>query len=144
MTHSALALAFAAAATVFALPKAQAADPAGDDWLVLTVGSRHSSRGYNEHNWGLGIEHGFNDNWRGVFGTYRNSYYRQTVYVGAMYQPWRVLGWRVGGATFLASGYDRRPVLIPFPSLSYEQKDWGLNLGPILPTVVGFQVKFRY
>ena len=117
---------------------------AGDDWLVFTIGSRHHKRGYNEHNWGVGIEHGVTDNWRAVAGTYRNSFYRQTLYAGAIYLPLRVGDWRVGAAASLVSGYVQHPVLVAFPFISYEQKDWGLNFGPILPTVVGIQFKLRY
>ena len=114
-----------------------------DDWLVVTIGSRHHKRGYNEHNWGAGIEHGINEDWRAIAGIYRNSFYRSTVYAGATYHPLRFGDWHAGGAIFLASGYERRPVVLPFPSVSYEQKNWGLNFGPILPTVIGVQVKFK-
>jgi len=117
---------------------------AGDDWVVVTVGSRHHKRGYNEHNYGIGIENGIIGNWRAVGGIYRNSYYRQTLYAGAQYQPWQTGTWRGGVTVMLATGYEHRPVPMAFPVISYEQKDWGLNFGPILPTVVGVQFKLRY
>jgi hypothetical protein len=117
---------------------------ATDDWLVVVVGSRHRQQGYNEHNWGLGIEHGVNDRWRVIGGTYRNSFYRQTLYAGAVYMPLRSGDWRIGGTAMLATGYDRRFPVFVFPVVSYEQKEWGINFGPILPMVVGVQLKFRY
>lgn len=57
---------------------------------------------------------------RPIFGTYRNSYYRQTVYFGVN-RDWNVYGPLSAGATVaLATGYERvmgvgklRPVLMP-------------------------------
>lgn len=117
---------------------------AADDWLVITIGSRHHKRGYNERNWGIGIERKISDNWRMGAGTYRNSYYRQTLYAGVTYAPLRFGDWHLGGTALLVTGYESRPVVVPFPSISYEQKEWGLNFGPILPTVVGVQLKLKF
>ena len=133
----------AALLAVPALP-AQAAPSADGDWLVFTLASRHHKRGYNERNWGIGAEYGLTEDWRAAAGTYRNSFSQQTFYAGAMYLPLRYGDWRIGGAVLAATGYDQSPVFLPFPVISYERKEWGFNLGPILPTVVGVQIKFRY
>lgn len=141
------------AVAALAVPLSSIADETGitperDTWLVVTVGSRHHKRGYNEHNWGLGLEHGVSEYWRLVVGTYKNSFYRDTIYLGAMYTPFSFAAAggtvRLGGAVLYASGYEPQPVVLPFPMIAYEQKHWGLNVGPILPTVVGFQLKLRY
>lgn len=39
-------------------------------------------------------------------GTFRNSYYRQTNYVAAVWQPVNIKGVRVGAITGLATGYN--------------------------------------
>jgi hypothetical protein len=130
-------------ALALAMPGIASADADSDDWLVLTVGSRHHKRGYNEHNYGIGIEHGIAENWRVVAGTYRNSYYRQTVYAGTTYLPLRYENWRIGGAALIVTGYDPRPSAAVFPMVSYEEKKWGLNFGPVLPSVIAVQVKLK-
>ena len=129
------------AAALFIPAPVAAAD---DDWIAVTVASRHHKRGYQEHNWGLGFEHGINERWRAIGGFYLNSYDRQTVYAGVLYQPWRFGDWRIGGAALLATGYEGYPAPMAYPVISYERKSWGVNFGPVLPTVVGVQIKFKY
>lgn len=144
MKRIALIVAIILMAACLAFPLSSIAADLSDDWIVFTVASRHHKRGYNEHNYGIGIEHGITGNWRLVAGTYRNSFYRDTVYAGATYLPIHYGDLHLGGAVILASGYETRPVPMAWPMVSYEQKKWGLNFGPILPTVVGVQLKFRY
>lgn len=115
-----------------------------DDWLTVTVGSRHHKRGYNEHNWGLGMEHGLTDRWRLVAGTYRNSYWRQTVYAGAAYEFASYGKWHFGTTTMIVTGYGPRAEPVIFPAIAYEDKHWGVNFGPVLPAVIAVQLKFRF
>lgn len=114
------------------------------EWLVVTFASRHAnhSRGYNEHNYGLGYEQEYTESVRFLGGFYRNSYRRESLYVGLNYSPYRVQReWFLGATVFIVTGYENRPVPVVFPSVMYETEKFGINIGPILPTVVGFQFK---
>jgi len=117
---------------------------AAEDWLVVTVGSRHDEPGYNEKNWGIGVEHGLSRDWRALAGTYRNSYYRQTVYVGAARTLWRSGNWLFGITGMIVTGYGDRPEPVFFPAIAYEGRTFGVNFGPVLPSVVALQVKMRF
>jgi hypothetical protein len=118
------------------------------DWLVITMSSYHAEpdRGYNEKNWGLGLEHDLTDNWRVSAGTYRNSLRRQTIYVGAVYHPLRIGPVHVGMAVMAGTGYapGNRLRAVVFPTLSYEAATWGLNLYPLTADVVGVQFKLKF
>lgn len=146
-----LALAIAPKRAHGAEPAPEAAAPKAP-WLVLTVGSRHHKRGYNEHNWGLGIEAPMSERTRFLAGYYQNSFDRRTIYAGAGWCAFKAPDFLISGADLclggmagMFSGYDRKPVFLAAPVISYEYKNKiGLNIGPILPTVVGFQVKARF
>jgi len=125
-----------------------------DTWLVATVASYHSNRDieHNERNWGLGIEHDLSDTWRLTAGHYRNSYWRDSSYVGALWMPLVYGRVRVGVLLGAVTGYDR--LVGPFaptvlPTLMYEGKQWGANLG-VMPSpergvgVLGLQIKRRF
>ena len=75
--------------------------------LIVTDRAYHfdRTRGYNEHNFGLGLEREFSSSLAGEFGFYRNSYYRETAYAWAIYTPWRAGDWSVGTDFGLVTGY---------------------------------------
>jgi len=131
----------------------------GDWWLVGTTVSYHSERsnhtaggrGYNEHNFGVGVEYQYKKHWRLVAGEYENSYYKNAVYAGAAYTPWHYKPWNMGfGVSLLAvTGYRHAVAVIPMPVISVEGKRFGINIG-IVPTlskdvfeVIGLQVKVK-
>jgi len=124
---------------------------ATDLWLSATVASYHSNRDaeYNERNYGLGFEYGAADRWRAVGGVYDNSYYRTTVYGGALYLYPVSQSIKVGVMLGLASGYSHvvgplAPVALP--TIAIEGKQFGANIG-VMPSrgggigTVGLQVK---
>ena len=116
-------------------------------WATFTVGSRHHKRGYNEHNYGFGLEAGFAPRWRAVGGWYRNSFYRRSIYYGVGYCA---AHYDVAGGhlcfdlnAWMVSGYEDKPLPVVFPALTYERGRFGINIGPILPTIVGLQLKCK-
>jgi len=121
----------------------------GDTWLGVNGLSYHFARdrGYNERNSGLGFEHHITDNWAVAGGSYKNSYFRRSNYMGAVYTPWHYgtpdgLKASIGGALWFVSGYEENPVPIPFGVVALEHKRVGMNIG-VSPVVVMFQLKFK-
>jgi len=110
------------------------------------LASHHKEhRGYNERNWGIGVEHHFNTTWHVAAGTYRNSYYRQTVYTMVGLEAFRLGNWRFGAAGGGVTGYTAgRMDTIFFPIVAYERGNWGFNLAPLSPAVTGLQVKWKF
>ena len=94
MKAAALALA------LFSLPVSAA------DFLVVPIASYHTERnGYNQINPGLGFERSINERWAVGGGFYRNSYRRDSFYVGATYMPFRLAQVRLGTSFGLMTGY---------------------------------------
>lgn len=116
---------------------APAADPGW--WGVATIASYHANRDvkHNEQNWGIGIEREATSTWRWAAGGYRNSYWRDSLYMGGFWMPEQYGHWKFGALIALATGYDR--VIGPFtfymiPTVMYETKTWGANLA-VLPSI---------
>ena len=116
-------------------------------WFNTIVRSYHTNRtkGYNEANYGIGIEVPLNSSWRLVAGEYRNSIYERTVYAGASYLPWaptpRI---RVGATGLCATGYSMKPCAPVFmATATYEQEHWGLNFSTV-GVVSALQLKVRW
>jgi hypothetical protein len=120
---------------------------ASADSIVVTVASWHASNHgggdtlFNEVNPGLGYEHPLNETNTLALGFYNNSYNRNTDYILDIWQP---LQWapsnngkfKFGLAAGLVSGYEGDSFsFIAVPMLSYEYKNWGMNLVTlIIPT----------
>jgi hypothetical protein len=134
--------------------EARAEETKPQTWGVATIASYHANREvkHNERNWGLGLEHDLNDKWRFAAGGYRNSYWRDSVYVGALWLPAQSGNYKFGVLLGAVTGYDH--VVGPFaptvlPTLMYEGKQWGANLG-VMPSpargvgVLGLQLKWRF
>ena len=128
--------------------KAQAADA----WLTATIASYHTRRtvDHNERNWGLGFEYSLSDRWRVSAGDYRNSYYRNTTYAGIMWLPVHEGALRAGVMVGGATGYSRTVATIIVPTIAFEGKTFGANIG-IMPAldkrvvnVIGLQLKARF
>jgi len=148
-----LALAIAA---VYALWLAQAWQPAraGDLWTACTVRSYHfdRSQGYNERNWGCGIEYGVARDIRLIAGAYRNSLFRRSLYAGALWTPLHIGPAKIGLIGGVVNGYDDEshgrlfPVVAPAVVLEY--RSFGINLLATpryrdSPGVIGLQLKFQ-
>lgn len=127
---------------IFLLSLAAASNAASDTNIYLHLASKHLIKGsFNERNLGLGVQYDFGGTVAAA-GTFRNSYYRQSAYVGA--------GWRwsfarhvnftmlIGGATGyknLTGGFLVLPVIVP-------QLDVGHFSVAVLGTAVTASLRF--
>jgi hypothetical protein len=126
-----------------------------DTWAVASVASYHTDRDahYNERNGGLGIEHDIADNARLIAGFYRNSLYRESMYLGATFTPLHVTDHiRVGVIAAFVTGYninDGNAVPMAALLVQVEGERVGINLGAIprsvaSPGLVGLQIKVKF
>lgn len=120
-----------------------------DDWLTISGYSYHLTRRneYRADNPGLGWErHTPDQNVTYAAGYYRNSYDRDTFYLGGRWEPLELGPARFGVFLALASGY-WTPV-VALPMVSIEHGPVGINL-VAAPTIgkyagyVGAQLKFK-
>ena len=124
------------------------------DWLTSTVRSYHMERkGYEEQNYGLGVETEVTQRLRLALGVYRNSERRDSLYGAAVYCPVSVRwgNWRGCGLAGGVSGYNDTVAPLAGLVLSYEGKEWGANLrilpnkrGDFTEGVMAFQIKRRF
>lgn len=125
-----------------------------DEWVTATVRSYHMERkGYEEQNYGFGIETSVNTNTRIAIGFYRNSERRDSIYGAVVYCPVSVRwgNWRGCGMAGGVSGYTEKVAPLAGLVLSYEGREWGWNLmilpnkkGDFTEGVVAAQVKHRW
>ena len=113
-----------------------------EDYLAVTLGSKHTRGDYNEVNPGLGLERHLNDRWALVAGYYYNSNRRDSFYAGAIYTRWRFGEVKVGTSLGIVTGYGR-----PIPMLAPIVMWRNLNFLIVPPVqdkagVVALQVKF--
>lgn len=110
--------------------------------LSLTLGgmSYHfdRSKGYNEHNTGLGLEYRFREDVSVTVGQYRNSVRNDTHYAAINYQPLSVGPVRIGASIGVMDGYPNMrnggAFFAALPMLTYETKHFGVNFG-VIPDV---------
>ena len=127
---------FLVGAVYFLASKARSAE-----YLSLTLGSYHFDRDkdYNERNLGIGYER-HSGQWSFLTGYYKNSYYKDTVYLMAGYLPLRYENWRAGVVGGLVTGYES-----PFLAggvVSYNGRRYGLNI-ILAPVAIALQVKWK-
>jgi len=89
-------------------------------YLQINGVSAHDRPGYNEFNYGAGIEHVLEKNWNVAGGWYRNSEYRGSGYAYGRYAVYRKGYWDIGLAMGVVTGY-RRAAVVPmaFPEVCY-------------------------
>lgn len=76
------------------------------EFLTVPLASYHTQRkGYNQINLGLGYERQIDERWSVGGGFYRNSYRRDSLYVGGAYMRWKVGEVRLGSSFGLVTGY---------------------------------------
>jgi hypothetical protein len=125
------------------------------DWLTATVRSHHMERGkgYEEQNYGFGIETDVSQRIRLALGFYRNSERRDSLYGAAVWCPpylqygnWRGCG-MAGGAT----GYNDTVAPLAGFVLSWEGREWGVNIlalpnkkGDFTSGLLAAQIKRRF
>ena len=83
--------------------------------------SIHDKSGYNQFNYGAGIEQTITDRWTVAGGWYRNSEYRGSTYGYARYSVYKVGPWNLGVGAGLVTGYNSYTVApMAFPELCYS------------------------
>jgi hypothetical protein len=137
-------------AALLALALTAAPAAAGEMWLLGPGASYHFQRnGYNELHPGLGAERRAAALAWAAF-VQENSYRQLSFYAAGSWQPWRLLGARLGGTAGLANGYgdgrrEKRALsAAPFfgLALSIEGRRWGANVA-LLPGLLFVQSKWR-
>ena len=112
------------------------------DWLTLSGLSHHfqpDRRDWREVNPGAGLEREFTGTpWTASAGYFRNSYDRNTVYLGGRWMPLAAGPFRFGAFGLVATGYPS-PVLV-LPTVSAQLGRVGANLiaVPNLPGYSGY------
>jgi len=109
------------------------------DWLTLSGLSHHfqpDRRDWREVNPGAGLEREFTGTpWTASAGYFRNSYNRNTFYLGGRWMPLAAGPFRFGAFGLLATGYPS-PVLV-LPAVSAQIGRVGANL-VALPNLPGY------
>jgi len=83
--------------------------------------SSHDRSGYNEFNYGGGIEQTVNQDWSIAGGWYRNSEYRGSTYAYGRYSVYKNDPWNIGIGIGAVTGYHRMTVLpMAFPEACYS------------------------
>ena len=114
-------------------------------WVVLTIASQHiESQGMNQSNPGIGVEaNGY------IAGIYRNSDYRNSVYVGRDWLPIVDGHLHAGLAYGAITGYRMAVAPLVAGRITYENGNFGVNLN-VMPdpfwikhSALGLQLKWR-
>lgn len=109
------------------------------DWLTLSGVSHHfqpDRRDWREVNPGIGMEREFTGTpWVASAGYFRNSYDRNTFYLGGRWMPLEAGPFRFGAFGLLATGYPS-PILV-LPAASAQIGRVGANL-VALPNLPGY------
>lgn len=112
------------------------------DWLTLSGISHHfqpDRRDWRETNPGFGFEREFKDTpWVASAGYFRNSYDRNTLYVGGRWMPLEAGPFRFGAFGLLASGYPSPILVLPAASLTIGRVGANLVALPNLPGYSGY------
>lgn len=123
-------------------------------WVNAGAFTYHSnqSKGYNESNYGLGVEYQFRPDTSVMVGSFYNSVRRDTHYAAVNWQPLALGDWKLGVAVGVMNGYPAMKngdyFVAALPMVSYEGQRFGVNLS-LIPNVAKIdgalvvQVKFR-
>lgn len=122
-------------------PSSPGLSGSGQNELWVNVGgfSRHfvRNRGYNESNFGLGLEYRFNEELSVMGGSYYNSIRRTTTYATVNWQPYHVGEFKIGASVGVMDGYPSiargGTFFVAVPMATYEGKRFGFNVG-IIPS----------
>ena len=124
-------------------------------WLNPGLASYHFDQGkdFNAANYGFGAEYRFSSVASVTVGTFRNSNYHQSNYIGAYWQPIAIgpvnIGVVAGGFNGYSSNNNGGWFPAVLPAFTIEGKWVGLNL-IVIPTIgdrvsgsLSFQLKFK-
>lgn len=90
-------------------------------WLQVNGTSLHDRPGYNQFNYGIGLETNVYGSWSVAAGWYRNSEYRGSAYAYGRYAFYKQDRWDLGVAVGAVTGYQRAMVLpMAFPEACYS------------------------
>lgn len=123
-------------------------------WINFGGVSYHfdRDRGFNEKNFGIGLEYEFNKDWSLAVGQYKNSIDRTSHYAAVAYTPFHAGNFSFGAAAGTVDGYYfRNGGFIPMamPMATYETKHFGVNALYVpkmkdISSVVGVQFKVKF
>ena len=115
-----------------------------ETYIQINGASVHDRSGYNQFNYGAGIEQTITDRWSVAGGWYRNSEYRGSAYGYARYSVYKDGPWDLGIGVGAVTGYKRATVLpMAFPEVCYSYL-CAIALPQVEPSgasVLGFHLK---
>lgn len=92
-----------------------------ETYLQINGVSMHDKPGYNQFNYGIGVEQTVSDNWNIAAGWYRNSEYRGSAYAYGRYSVYRDGVWDLGIGIGAVTGYSSyRVTPMAFPEVCYS------------------------
>lgn len=151
-----------AAAQRSAERKPAASEEPSSTWIQFGGISHHAQRhrGFNEQNWGIGIEHklsrdnpiAIGDDSSIAVGMYRNSIRQTSNYAFYQWKPLHVGPVDIGVMVGVVDGYklrDGKPIPAVLPTASIEGKHLGVNFMCVpqmkeISAVCAMQFKVRY
>lgn len=110
---------------------------AGEDWVEVHVGSKHSEptyrdrgvdREFNETNLGLGYMRGINRHVEVGFGGYKNSYERTSLYTGADVHTDTRNHARLGVSVGWITGYYETDIMV-LPNVTFSDQHVRVKFG---------------
>jgi hypothetical protein len=107
-----------------------------ETWAVMSGIAVHLD-GRSHCNWrtdGLGVEYSNDGADRTQLGFYRNSNCKWSAYAARAWLPLKFLDLRGGAIVGAVTGYSASVTPVAALALSYEHKDWGVNVIGIPPT----------
>ena len=92
-----------------------------ETYIQINGASIHDKPGYNQFNYGAGLEQTITENWSLAGGWYRNSEYRGSSYGYARYSVYKNGPWDLGIGAGLVTGYNSYKVApMAFPEVCYS------------------------
>ena len=92
-----------------------------ETYVQVNGASVHNRPGFNEFNYGAGIEQTISKNWTIAGGWYRNSEYRSSTYGYARYSVYQDGPWDLGIGAGVVTGYNSYKVApMAFPEVCYS------------------------
>jgi hypothetical protein len=91
-----------------------------ETYIQINGVSVHNRPGFNEFNYGAGIEQTITDRWSVAGGWFRNSEYRGSAYAYGRYAVYKNKSWDIGVGAGLVTGYESYTVAPSlFPEVCY-------------------------
>ena len=98
-----------------------ATSASAETYIQINGVSLHDKPGYNQFNYGAGVEQTITENWSVAGGWYRNSEYRGSAYGYARYSVYKDGHWDLGIGAGLVTGYNTYKITpMAFPEVCYS------------------------